>query len=179
MGWITQVDPSQRSPNVTESSTPTAAHSDGALHETPIKPMDETPGGLGVDWIVQPVPSQASAIVTVESALLVDEPTAVHADGVVQETPRRSTDDEPAGVGVDCIVQLVPSQRSANAAAATPGALISPTASPTAMQEFGDVHDTLLKLSLVCGVFTVDCIVQLVPSQTSANAAESPPGALY
>jgi hypothetical protein len=40
------------------------------VHDTPNSPLKVAPAGFGVGWIVQLVPSQASANVTVVPALL-------------------------------------------------------------------------------------------------------------
>jgi hypothetical protein len=83
----------------------------------------------------------------------------------VHDTPS-SSPGESAGFGVGWIVQLVPSQRSANV---TP-----PGWDPTAMQADADVHDTPSSTALVWPPpFGVGWIVQLVPSQRSANVAKA------
>jgi hypothetical protein len=65
---------------------PTAVHAVADVHDTPIRKLIGTPGGAGIGWTLQLVPSHLSAIT--RPALLF--PTAVHAEGELQETPFRN-----------------------------------------------------------------------------------------
>jgi hypothetical protein len=82
----------------------------------------------------------------------------------VHDTPDRLP--PPPGEGVDSILQLEPSQRSANG---------RPLLSPTAVHDLADTHDTpdRLLLGAPFGLGVV-WIVQLTPSQRSANVTRSP-----
>jgi hypothetical protein len=94
-----------------------------------------------------------------------NSPTTVHAVGAVHDTPLISSDRDPAGaVGTLWIVQLAPSQRSAN------GPLES---DPTAMQALPDEHDTPFSWLTALGLGVV-WIVQLTPSQRSASCCPLP-----
>ena len=104
---------------------PTAMQSDGEMHETPIRPLAWAPEGLGTGWMVHRVPFHRSA-----RAPESDIPTAMHADGAVQDT---APSDAPGTVGMRCLRQLVPFHLSASA-------LLAPV--PTAMQADGLVQST-------------------------------------
>ena len=89
---------------------PTAKHSVPA-HETLVRRL--VPGGFGVVWIVQLVPSQRSASVLLGKVPEVAKaPTAVHAVAAVHETEVSAAAVAPAGVGALWTVQLVPFQVS-------------------------------------------------------------------
>ena len=75
----------------------------------------EVPGGAGVLWAVQLVPSNRSARVwVVDPPLVPDPPIAVHAFGAVHETPYNSATVAPDGVGLGAIAQLEPFHSSAS-----------------------------------------------------------------
>jgi hypothetical protein len=78
-------------------------HAVGDAHDTALSvPLP------AVGWMVQVLPSQRSA----SGAPLLD-PTAVHAVAEVHDTPKRLLVVAPLGLGVGCIVQALPSHRSA------------------------------------------------------------------
>jgi len=84
------------------------------VHETPVSLPNVVPDGLGVALIVQLLPFQCSASVTVCPALLLKKlPTAVHEVTESQDTPWKTTCVDPAGLGVLCITHFVPFHRSA------------------------------------------------------------------
>jgi len=74
---------------------PTAVHAFGARHDTPLRDGSEPPAGMGVLWMVQVVPFQASAQIWP-----VAEPTAVHAVAELQDTSLSWLVVDPAGLGV-------------------------------------------------------------------------------
>jgi len=90
-----------------------------------------------------------------------DNPTAVHFVADVHDTPRRLLLGGPLGLGVVWIVQLVPSQRSANV---PPLPMLGPD-SPTAVHAVADVHETAFRLPPLGVVW----VVQVLPSQRSAS----------
>ena len=84
------------------------------VHDTPASWLLSTPAGLGVDWIAQLLPFQRSANVITSPPLLREAPTAVQALAAVHDTAYSALPVAPVGAGVRRIVQLVPSQTSAN-----------------------------------------------------------------
>jgi hypothetical protein len=85
----------------------------------------------------------------------------VHAVAEVHETPDRLVGEKALRSEVGWIVQVLPSQRSAN---------VAPLLDPTAMHAAADVHDTPFRLPPPLAVGVV-CKVQVLPSQRSANVA--------
>ena len=110
---VLHVVPFQRSASGTVlvplKNEPTAVQAFGAVHDTPCRAGSEPPGGMGVFWMVQVVPFQASAQVWP-----VAEPTAVHAVAELHDTSLSWLVVDPDGLGVVWTVQLLPSQRSAS-----------------------------------------------------------------
>src|ERR1700694_1372052 len=104
--WIDQVVPFHLSASVKRppalSKLPTAVHMVEEEHETAASWVNSDPAGLGVDWIVQVVPFQASARVTVlpPPPDRVEDPTAMQAVALAHETPPRLLSLEPATFGV-------------------------------------------------------------------------------
>jgi hypothetical protein len=88
------------------------------LHDTPDSSLSTgEPSGLGVVWIAQLLPFQASANVTGlgrTPSALPWLPMAVHALAELHDTPDSRLDGAPAGLGVVWTLQLDPFQRSAN-----------------------------------------------------------------
>jgi hypothetical protein len=84
------------------------------LHDTPARELPRAPLGMGVFWMVQALPFQRSASGTVVPALLVYDPTAVHADADVHDTPARELPCAPLGLGVDWTAHVLPFQRMAS-----------------------------------------------------------------
>ncbi len=95
------------------------------VHEMAPRPLPCAPAGVGMGWMAHWVPSHRSAR-TPES----DPPTAMHAEGAVQDTSLRKA---PGAVGIGWLVQLVPFHRSASAA---------PAPVPTPMHAEGLVQAT-------------------------------------
>ena len=162
--WLVQVLPSQRAadgsqtilPSNSLSSVPTAMHAEADVHETPfMRPPVAS-------CIVQELPSQRAANPPTKN-----EPTAVHAVADVHETPPRKGEGTlrpTPGVGVAWIVQVLPSQNSANVA--------SVPLCPTAVQDVADAHETAFR-SPPLGLGVV-WVVQVLPSQRSANVPPLP-----
>ena len=93
---------------------PTAVHAAAVAQETPCRTL--TAGsGLGLGTMDQVVPFHDSTMVFTTTLpppfLLREEPTAVHAVGEVQETPRRTL-AEGSGLGLGTMDQVVPFQDS-------------------------------------------------------------------
>jgi hypothetical protein len=110
---------------------PTAVQSVLEVHATALKiPL----GVLGVVWIVQWSPSQASARAPGPSGPKAD-PTAVQAVADGHDTPVRTPSEIDAGSGIVWEVQPDPLQRSANSSAL--GAI-----DPTAVHAVGAAHET-------------------------------------
>ena len=157
-----QVFPSDRSASSPVSVFPTAVHADAEVHETAPR---KYPGLCEVDdrWSVQVVPFHCSA--TVPSELLPElskmAPTAVHATAEVHETPVRKLIGAPAGAGTGWTLQLAPFHLSA---------MTCPTLLfPTALQAFGDVHETAFKNAPGLLEVGVGWMLQLVPFQRSVS----------
>src|SRR4029077_20431162 len=102
VGWIAQLLPFQRSASATPTpapvvSYPTAVHSVVDGQATPRRKLPVAPDGLGLHWIVQLVPPQRSASVTVTPELLVYAPTAMQSLADGQATPERLPVRAPEG----------------------------------------------------------------------------------
>ena len=148
--WIDQVVPfhlsaSVKRPLVLLSKLPTAVHMVEEEHETAASWVNSDPAGLGVDRIVQVVPFQASARVTVLPPPPdgVEDPTAMQAVALAHETPTRLLSLEPATFGVGTMLQMVPFQLSASVVDVPPTGSL---AVPTAMQLVGDGHEIASRL---------------------------------
>jgi len=92
--WMLQLVPFHTSASVEGSPAllryqPTATHALAEVHATPRRSLDVAPEGSGVAWVLQLVPFQASAQVTVGPALFARLPTALQAVEVRQETDLR------------------------------------------------------------------------------------------
>jgi hypothetical protein len=116
---------------------------------------------LGGVWIVQRLPFQASASVTLLGPKLTS-PTAVQAVLDVHDTPSSSPSLEDVGLG--WIDQRLPSHRSAN---------VPPPMRPTAVQAVLAVHDTPSRTPKPeeVGVGWID---QRFPFQASASVRSVP-----
>jgi hypothetical protein len=81
VAWMLQVVPFRDSANVTSVPVmslelPAAVQAVAELHDTPSRELALAPGGLGVTWMLQAVPSHASTrVVTIPDAM--EYPTAV------------------------------------------------------------------------------------------------------
>jgi len=172
--WIDQLVPFQASASVTlvpelSVELPTAVHVLADVHETPEKVLDASPAGVGVDWIDQLVPSQASAKVTLGPELSAALPTASQEVEEMHETAARIGPLAPAGFGVDSIDQLVPSQASASVTILPELLVLLPTA--THAPDVQETPERTLSLPPPAGV---TCIDQRVPFQLSARVAMLP-----
>jgi len=163
-----QVVPFHRSARVctipaAECCSPMAVQAEGAVQDTGPRKLWTAFAGLGVGRIVQLFPFHRSAKdrtgpdwdEVVEYA-----PTAMQAEGDVQDTASRKACTAPAGLGVGWMVQVVPFHRSARTRP-----LAVP---PTAVQAVREVHDTLFSAPPPAGV-GVGWIRQLVPFHRSAR----------
>jgi hypothetical protein len=117
--WTDQLVPFHRSvsevrevPFCDDVADPAAVHALVEVHDTPSRTPPRTE--LGVGWIDQLVPFQASANAERSPLPSSTSPTAVQAVAEVHDTALRLGHGAPVGLGVDWIDQLVPSQRSAN-----------------------------------------------------------------
>src|SRR6266581_3193258 len=131
--WIRQVVPFHRSASVTGTpelftKTPTAVQAEGEAHDTPFRKLPRAPAGLGVRWIRQVVPFHRSARVTRTPEPVVDTPTAMQAEAVVQETPENALTAAPEGLGVGWMLHFLPFQRSASVTPRPEGFTYVPTA---------------------------------------------------
>jgi hypothetical protein len=88
VGWMLHRLPFHRSATVPAFEFPTAVHAEGDVHATPFR-MPPPWAGLGVGWMRHRLPSHRSASGWDSPAWLMLFPTAVRADGAVQETPNR------------------------------------------------------------------------------------------
>jgi hypothetical protein len=104
--------PSHRSASVPAFEVPAAVHTDGNGHATALRKPPPWEG-LGVGWMRQVAPSHRSARAWEDPARLTLFPTAVHADGAVQEAPKRDLATAPRGFGVSWMRHLLPFQCSA------------------------------------------------------------------
>src|SRR6266536_3416652 len=137
VGWMRHRVPFHRSASVPTFQPPTAVDADGDVHDTLFR-LQAPWLGLGVGWMRHRVPSQRSARGWNEPARVMLAPTAVHADGAVQETPDRELTAAPRGLGVGWMRHVLPFHRSARVTP-TPEAL---TYVPTAVHEVAPVQDS-------------------------------------
>jgi len=121
VGWMRHRVPSHRSASVPAFEPPTAVHADGDVQDTPFS-LPPPWAGLGVGWMRHRVPSHRSARGWNAPARVMLAPTAVHADGAVQETPDRELTAAPRGLGVGWMRHVLPFHRWARATP-TPEAL--------------------------------------------------------
>jgi hypothetical protein len=84
------------------------------LHDTPLNAVLDAPRGSGVAWMLQAVPSQASANPNAVFELFRYNPTALHALAELHDTLNSSARVAPAGAGVAWMLQAVPFHASAN-----------------------------------------------------------------
>jgi hypothetical protein len=117
VGWMVHRVPSHRSarvraPGVKALEPPTAVQEEGNGHATALRKPPPWEG-LGVGWMRQVAPSHRSARAWEDPAWLTLFPTAVHADGAVQETPKRELTTAPRGFGVGWMRHVLPFQCSA------------------------------------------------------------------
>jgi hypothetical protein len=135
LGWaiasIVQLEPFQRAAVV-----PTAMHTVAEVQETPSRWL-MFPAPLGVAWLVQLLPFQASASVALVVPVA-DEPTASHTVAEKQETPRSPLEVWLVALGVAWMVQVLPFQTSARVWNVLPPVENWPTAS----HAVADVQET-------------------------------------
>jgi hypothetical protein len=172
--WIAQLVPFHRSARVIVPTrsvrNPTAVQNVLVVHDTPASPLLLAAVALGVRWIDQLMPCDRCASVTSTSVRLVKNPTAVHDISEAHDTPANWPYVAPAGFGVRSIDHLVPFHRSASITSLL--ARLAKYQNPTAIQDFGDAHDTPTSWLLVAPAgFGVRSIDQLLPSHRSANVA--------
>lgn len=173
---IDQPDPFQRSASGSIAELvkywPTAMHEFIAVHDTPLRPLESAPEGLGVLSTDQFVPFQRSA-----SGPSFELPTAMHAVLDWHQTPFSELKTEPDGIGAGRTVQFDPSHCSISARLPE-----TSMKEPTAMQFELDVHQTLLK-ELYGWVIEIDsdCVaprVGLLESITPTVKLATPTGPL-
>src|SRR6266702_3462745 len=112
VGWMRHRVPSHRSAKVPAFEFPAAVHADGDVHATPLRKPPPW-AGLVAGWMRHRVPSHRSARGWDSPARVTLFPTAVHADGAVQETPDRELTAAPRGLGVGWMRHVLPFQCSA------------------------------------------------------------------
>ena len=118
-GWglgvcrIVHAVPSHASASVLPPEDPTAVHTLAEVHDTPFRAL-RLAGGLGAARNDHAVPFHASARVSWRPALLVYQPTAMHARGEVHDTPFRTPAEAPGGSGAGLMDQRVPFHSSAS-----------------------------------------------------------------
>ena len=168
VGWIRHRLPSHRSASVPAFEPPTAVHADGDVQDTPFR-LPPPGAGLGVGWIRHRLPSHRSARGWNAPARVMLAPTAMHADGAVQETPDRELTAAPRGLGVGWIRHVLPFHRSARVTP-TPEA---PTYVPTAVHEVAPVQDSQNNWPVGTRGFGLGVIDQPAP-EAFAGAARVP-----
>ncbi len=137
VGWMRHRLPFHRSARVPAFEFPTAVHAEDDVHVTPLRKPPPCLG-LGVGWMRHRLPFHRSARGWKAPARLTLFPTAVHADGAVQETPNKELTAAPRGLGVGWMRHVLPFHRSARVTP-TPEAL---TYVPTAVHEVAPVQDS-------------------------------------
>src|SRR6266498_287085 len=169
VGWMRHRVPSHRSASVLPAfDLPAAVHDDGDVQATLARPPPPC-GGLGVGWMRHRVPSHRSARGWNAPARVMLAPTAVHADGAVQETPDRELTATPRGLGVGWMRHVLPFHRSARVTP-TPEAL---TYVPTAVHEVAPVQDSQNSWPVGTLGFGLGVIDQPAP-EAPAGAARVP-----
>jgi hypothetical protein len=151
---------------------PTAMQAERDTQDAAFRILGAAPGGLGVRWMLQVLPSHRSASVagdgwlTKLAPLGVEKPTAVHPVAEVQATPISWPIAPPGRRGVGWIAQLVPFHRSATGWAA-PEELKK---APAAMQADADAQATVFrKVNCAPAGLGVGWMLQLVPFHRSAR----------
>jgi hypothetical protein len=109
--WIRHFAPSHRSAKGRFAASPVAVQADGDVQDTLANWLGAAPLGLGVGWMRHRLPSHRSARGWNAPARVMLAPTAVHADGAVQETPDRELTATPRGLGVGWMRHLLPFHR--------------------------------------------------------------------
>src|SRR6266536_3449809 len=99
VGWMRHRLPFHRSARVPAFEFPTAVHAEDDVHVTPLRKPPPCLG-LGVGWMRHRLPFHRPARGWKAPARLTLFPTAVHADGAVQETPNKELTAAPRGLGV-------------------------------------------------------------------------------
>src|SRR5215472_11783381 len=128
--------------------------------------MFPPPGGLGVGWMRQAVPSHRSARVPWS-----DPPAARQAEVPVQDTPARDANWTRGGLGVGWMRQVAPFHRSARVCT-IPAA---ECCSPMAVQAEGEVQDTPpRKLCTAFAGLGAGRMVHLFPFHRSAKDRTGP-----
>jgi hypothetical protein len=130
VAWMRHTVPFHRSAKIPEFEPPTAVHAEDEVQATPERAPPPAEG-LRVAWMRHTVPFHRSARGADALWLLTAWPTAVHAEGEVQDTLTRALSLAPRGLGVAWMAHVLPFQRSARVTT-TPEPLVK---SPTAMQE--------------------------------------------
>jgi hypothetical protein len=141
--------------------SPTARHLVGEMQETAVSSLKVAPAGAGVDWIVQLLPFQRSASGAVPAP---DgwSPTAMHSDAFVHDT--LSSRLPACGSGTGWAVQ--PDE----VLISDSNCLVVAERVPTAMQLFGEAHETAVNCQLsVLLKFTVVCWSQLADAAAGAT----------
>jgi hypothetical protein len=141
---IVQDDPSHSSTSVAGPdpvfAEPTAVQNELDVHETPLSVLSVDPLGLGLDLIVQDVPSQCSTRV-IGPLPVSAEPTAVQSIALRHDTPLSGVAVEDVGVGALATVHAVPFHCSTT---------MPPVVTvPTATQNDVPTHDTPLSVGVV------------------------------
>src|SRR5215469_6984035 len=161
---MAQLVPSHRSASAWNApeelmSAPAAMQADADAQATVFRKVNWAPAGLGVGWMLQPVPFHRSARLPA-----LEFPTAVHTDADAQATPF-SSPPPPGGLGVAWMVQRVPFHRSARVLALG----VKGLEAPAAMHVVADVQATPLRKPLPSGGLGVAWIDQRVPFHRSAS----------
>ena len=118
------------------SLAPTAVHTVGPTHDTESSVVCVA-DVLGLDARDQLLPFQVSTSVSKSMLSVEDEPTAVHAEGPVHDTPVRAF-WTGAALGLTTMDQLLPSHISTSVC----GAELAVMLEPTAIHAVGLLHDT-------------------------------------
>src|SRR5262249_44098026 len=168
VGWMRQVAPFHRSARVctippAECCSPMAVQAEGEVQDTLFSKLCTAFGGLGAGRMVHLFPFHRSANNRIgpDSDEVVEyEPTAMQAEGDVQDTASRKLCAAPAGLGVGWMVQVDPFHRSARTRP-----LAVP---PPAVQAEREVHDTLFRAPPPAGL-GVGWMRQVWPFHRSAR----------
>jgi hypothetical protein len=81
-----------------------AVHAEAEVHDTPLRPLDLVPLGVGVGWTAQVVPFHRSASIMELPLLAMEKPTAVQAEADVQDTATKFPDDAVAATAGPAVV---------------------------------------------------------------------------
>ena len=124
---------------------------------------------MGVAWIVQTCPFQASANESAPAGLS-KKPTAVQEAAELHDTPSRTLPVVVAELGVVSTAHAVPFQASASEKRSE-----LPSELPAAVQATAELHDTLASLLATAPAgLGVDCSFQMVPFHLSARVTSEP-----